>query len=280
MSIFLIFELVLIAVFFFLFLRGSKLVWGVGLLTVSSAVLLNEFLNVFGREQTIADLGLWYNVIGGLLFAGAALWLWGMVQPNTVVETEQPTEGFTYQQPDRTHITPESQEDRLSRRAASMSREIDPYDRQLLYNQIWQNLSPDDILDLIFDMDFLENEVVSPTKDMSQTIINVMDTAYDEGRMSDLALAVERILTPVPPDHFPRLARLNEETPSTVLRRYLLAFYFMSDLQDLVTELDIDWERLGIGSKQLKVRNLLLYLKRRGRLSELLDLMKSRVETN
>ena len=245
-----------------MFLRGSKLVWGVGLLTVSSAVLLNEFLNAFGREQMIADLGMWYNIIGGLIFAGSALWLWGLIRPSSVEDTAAPaTEKFTYQRPDRTHQTPESQEERLSRRAASMSREVDSYDRQLLYNQIWQNLSPDDVLDLIFDMDFVENEVVAPTKDMSQTIINVMDTAYEEGRMSDLSLAVERILTPVPPDHFPRLARLNEETPSTVLRRYLLAFYFLSDLQELVTELEIDWERLGIGSKQLKVRNLLLYFK-------------------
>ncbi len=275
MSFFLIFELAVIAIFFMMFLRGSKFVWGVGLLTVSSAVLLNEFLNVFGREQTITDMGLWYNVIGGLLFAGAALWLWGIIRPHAVAEVEP--EGFVYQRPTRNHQTDESNEELLSRRAASMSREVSPYDRQLLYNQIYQNLSPDDILDLIFDMDLVENEVVSPTNDMSQTIINVMDTAYEEGRMSDLALAVERILTPVPPDHFPRLERLNEETPSTVLRRYLLAFYFLGDLQDMAAELDIDWERLGLGSKQMKVRNLLLYLKRRGRLAELLDLMKSRV---
>ena len=107
-----------------------------------------------------------------------------------------------------------------------------------------------------------------------------MDVAYEEGRMSDLALAVERILTPVPPDHFPRLERLNPETPSTVLRRYLLAFYFLSDLEALADELNIDWERLGLGSKQMKVRNLLLYLKRRGRLPELLDVMKDRGRSN
>ena len=256
-----------------MFLRGSKLVWGVGLLTVSTAVLVNEFLNVFGREQTIADLGLWYNMIGGLIFAGTALWIWGLVRPSTVSET--PQDSFSYQRPGRSHQTNESQEALLSRRAASMSRESSSEDRQLIYNQIWQNLSPDDILDLVFDLDLIENEVVSPTKDMSQTIINIMDIAYDEGRMSDLALAVERILTPVPPDHFPRLERLNEETPSTVIRRYLLAFYFLNDLQQITYDLGIDWERLGVGSKQMKVRNLLLYLKRRGRLSELFSVMKA-----
>lgn len=274
MSFLFVAELILIAFFFVMFLRGSKLVWGVGLLTVSTAVLVNEFLNVFGREQTIADLGLWYSVIGGLIFAGTALWLWGLIRPSTVSET--PQDSFTYQRPSRnTHQTAESKAELLSLRAASMSREASAYDRQLLYNQIWQNLGPDDILDLIFDMDMVENEVVAPTTDMSQTIINVMDIAYEEGRMSDLALAVERILTPVPPDHFPRLERLNEETPSTVIRRYLLAFYFLNDIQEIAYELGIDWERLGLGSKQMKVRNMLLYLKRRGRLSELFGVMKA-----
>jgi hypothetical protein len=160
-----------------------------------------------------------------------------------------------------------------------MSNQASGYDLQLLHDQIRQNLGPEDILDLIFDLDMVENEVVSPTRDMRQTILNIIDLALEREQMSDLALAVERILTPVPPDHFPRVENLQVDTPSTILRRYLLAFYFVDDLEKMAAELDVPWDRLGLASKQGKVRNLLLYLKRRGRLPDLLAILHREQKT-
>ncbi|MEM8857732.1 MAG: hypothetical protein AAGD96_05400, partial [Chloroflexota bacterium] len=58
--------------------------------------------------------------------------------------------------------------------------------------------------------------------------------------------------------------------------RYLLTFYALEELEEMSNELEIDWERLGIGSKQQKVRNLLLWIKRRNRDAELIEVMHAR----
>ena len=276
MSLFLIVQIIVIIFFLVMFYRQPNLTWAVGLLTVATAVLLSVIVSIFRLEEAMAETGLWQQVIRGLAVGGAAFWLMSLLWPqlNDGLSSAQGSADVSKVRL-QAAVQPDS-EQLLSRRAVGMSNEGSEYDRQLLFDQIMQNLSPEDVLDLIFDVEMAENEVVSPTRDMQQTVYNIIDLAQEREQMGDLALAVERILTPVPPDHFPRLSRINTDSPPTILRRYLLTFYSLAELEEMTNELEIDWERLGIGSKQQKVRNLLLWVRRRNRSAELIEVMHAR----
>ena len=266
-----------------MFFRRTNLIWAVGLLTATTAVLFNVAFNIFGANTDPEAIGLWPQILGGLAFGGAAFWLWGLLQPqlnssNSFSDSKSYANGSnpaTATEPISAAVDP-SQEQLLSRRAVGMRNEASEYDLQLLYEQIKLNLGPEDVLDLLFDLEMAENEVIAPTNNMNQTIHNIIDTALEKDQIGDLALAVERILTPVPPDHFPRLSRITVESPPTILRRYLLTFYSLEMLEEMTEALEIDWERLGIGSKQQKVRNLLLWIRRRNRMAELIEAMQER----
>ncbi len=110
---------------------------------------------------------------------------------------------------------------------------------------------------------------------MDELIVRVMDAADRDGHTSTVALAVERILTPPPAEHLPRLEKLSVDSPRTVLRHHLLANYTIEELQLLADELGIDWEQLEGGDKRAKTRALLLYLYRRERLADLLEAMRA-----
>lgn len=265
MSLLLIVKIILVLVFLFMFWRRANWVWGIGLLAVTLAVFFDTFWRTFGGDELSSELGFFYYVIAGLVVGGMVVWLWGLTQP--LVGGGQPAVVMK-----AAPAAPPIVETRPA--AASMSNSASAVDRQMLYGQIVANLSQDDLYDLMFDLEMAENEVVAPTQNMNQTIDNIMNLAYERGQASDLALAVERILTPVPPDHLPRLEKLSADSPPTVLRRYLLAFYFLDQLENMADELGIDWERMGLLSKQQKVRNFLLYLKRRNRVPELIEIMQ------
>lgn len=280
MTLALLLQIAVLAFFLYQFWRGSKLIWGVGLLTVGFAILFNVVLGTIGRESFIERLGVWFPIMNGILFGGGAFWLWGLL--SSIFNLDFSTGGgvATETAPNRVSRATTGSEDGeepqpLSKRAVGMRNQASEYDQKLIFDQIYNNLSASDVLDLIFDLEFKENEVLSPTLNMSQTISNIIDRAFEDEKTADLALAVERILTPVPADHFPRLARLSPESPPTILRRYLLTFYSLDALEELAGRLEIDWERLGIESKQQKVRNLLWYVMRRNRLGELIEVMKS-----
>jgi hypothetical protein len=83
-------------------------------------------------------------------------------------------------------------------------------------------------------------------------------------------------LTPVPKENLPRLEKVSAESPSTVLRQFLIANYALDELADLSRALNIDWEEMGTGPKKTRVRHFLLYLRRRSRLAELVTLLKLR----
>jgi hypothetical protein len=262
--IFLIVKLLVVILFLILFLRRPTLVWGIGLLTVTSAVLLDTFLGTFGREEMLAELGFFFYVVSGALFSGAAIWLWGVLRPGTAPAVVAPTS-----LPVARNIPPpptvESNEDQSGGTA---------FDRQMLYDEIRRRFGREDVLDLIFDLVINENDVMTLDQDMNQLIINVMDVAEQHGQMGALALAVERILTPPPPENLPRLEKITADSPPTILRHYLLAHYDLAQLQQLATNLGIDWEQLGTGNKKEKVRSLLLYLYRRNRIDELIHDMQ------
>lgn len=268
MTLVLIIKAIIVVLFLALFLRRPKVTWGVGLLAVTSAVLLDTLLGTFGREETLAELGFFFYIIAGILFSGGAIWAWGLLRLLT-----SPTSAGIGQLPLLTPVK-QSDTDRTTVSSDPPSDETSSaIDRQMLYDEIRQRLGQQDILDLIFDLGVNENDVMTFDQDMNQLIIKLMDVAAQRGLQGELALAVERILTPIHPDQLPRLERISVDSPPTILRHFLLAHYDLVRLRQIADALEIDWEQLAIGSKKEKVRSLLLYLYRRNRLDELIALM-------
>jgi hypothetical protein len=271
MTILLVLKAAVVVVFLIMFLRRPSVTWAIGLLTATTAVLLDTFLGTFGREATLTDLGFFFHIISGGLFGGAAVWIWGILRPMTSEPTRYvsavpsvPTESVVYEND--------------FQREPGESPEIEPtaaFDRRMVYDEIRQRFGREDILDLVFDLRINENDVVTLHQDMNQLIQAVMDTAIQRGEAGALALAVERILTPPAPEHLPRLERITVESPPTILRHYLLSHYDVAWLENAAKELEIDWEQIEGTSKKGRVRNLLLYLTRRNRLGELVGLMQA-----
>lgn len=263
MSLFLPLKLFVVVVFLVMFLRRPSVTWGVGLVTVTSAVLLDTFLGTFNRQEMEAQLGFFYFVIGGALFGGAAVWLWGLLQPLTGAQpgvTTVPRRTTTATSAVPLPPPPADSGDST-------------FDRQLVYEEIRTRFGREDVLDLMFDLGINENEVMVLNGNMNDVILNVMDTAESRGQAGTLALAVERILTPPPPEHLPRLEKISADSPPTVLRQYLLAHYTLAELRRAAEQLGIDWEQLAGESKKGKVRSLLLYLYRHSRIEALITWM-------
>lgn len=263
--LFLIAKVLIVVFFLIMFLRSNKLVWGIGLLTVTSAILLDTLMATFGWEEMLELLGFFFYVIAGALFSGGAIWFFTLVRP--YLRTNEPTpvvQGSTAVHHIDTNVQDTSQEEVGT-----------AFDRQMLYDQMRSNLGPDDILDLVYDMDWPENEVITFNQDTNQLIINIIDLAEERKQTGSLALAVERILTPIPADNLPRLEKLNADSPRPVLRYLLLASYTTAELEVMAADLDVDWEIIGGDNKKTKVRNFLLYLYRRNRIQDLIDLMQA-----
>ena len=251
MSIYLILKLLVVLIALIAFLRRPTVIWGIGLLSVTTAVLLDTFLGTFNREAVLADVGFFFYIISGVLFAGATLWVWGLLWPLLGVNPAAPAEAAA------------PAEKKSAKSSAA-------YDRQMLYDEIRQRLGREDVLDLIFDLGLNENDVMTPGQDMNQLIINIMDSADENGQSGALALAVERILTPPPPENLPRLEKIDAASPATILRHYLLAHFDLAQIQKMAADLEIDWDELDAGNKKTQVRSLLLYLYRRNRIPDLI----------
>lgn len=267
MLIFTILKLLIVAVFLVIFLRRLSLVWGVGLLTVTSAVLLDTFLGVFNREEMIAQMGFFFYVIAGLLIGGGAFWLLGLLRPSFAMAPGAPTAVSRFRP-----ITP-------PRPAMSNHAPSTPFDRQMLFDEIRTKLSLDDLFDLMFDLEMAESDVMQIPQPLNDLIVQIMDLAHEREMDHQLALAVERILTPPPDDHLPRLVKISVDSPPTILRHYLLATYNLNELHRFATRLGIDYEQLDRHNKKIFVRNLLQYLSRRERTGELITLMQRDAQT-
>lgn len=271
MTIFLIVELALVLIFLLMFLRRPSLVWGVGLLTVTTAVLLDTFFRTFSRADLIDEFGFFFYLIAGLLVGGMAVWAWGMLRPVRESTAVQPAP-----------IAPPMPAPTGGKGTAVIPPPLpelpdDPnaaFDRQMLYDEIRQRFGREDILDLMFDLGLSEADVVTTDQNLNQLIVNIMDRAQANGQSADLALAVERILTPISPDLLPRPDKINIHSPRPILRYYLLANYNLTELRQMAAHLGLDWEQLGSDNKKAKVRDFLLYLYRRNRLDELITLLR------
>ncbi len=265
MSLILILKLLIVIVFLILFLRRPTLTWGVGLLCVTTAVLLDTLLGTFNTMELLGELGFFFYIIAGVLVGGMAVWAWGVLKPVRQSETVVPT----------VMTTPVLMPNQPARVTAVPAQTDTAYDRQMLYEEIQSRFGVEDIFDLIFDLGINENDVMPLNNDPNQLIINIISLAESNGQTGDLALAVERILTPIPANALPRLEKIDVNSPPTILRHYLIANYDSDKLQEMAAILDIDWDDLGAGGKKTKVRNMLLYLYRRNRIDELIKLMKA-----
>ena len=288
MSIILGFKLLVVLIFLIAFLRRPSLGWGVGLISVTTAVLLDTIFGTFNADQLRQDLGFFFYVLAGGVMGGMVFWvlavLWPYLPQNKTQAAEirqdvVPDPVYDEEVVEETAVaapTEEPENANVAQTAVYMPRdEKDPeYDRQMLYEQIRDRFSRDDVLDLMFDLEIKENEVVTVNQDMNDLIINIMDTAQDRGQTAALALAIERILTPPAPANLPRLEKINPGSPPTILRHYLLSYYDLEKLQKMSLALGVDWEQLANGSKKTKVRELLLYLYRRNQVDELIALMQ------
>lgn len=284
-----ILKLLVVLIFLIMFIRRPSVAWGIGLLTVTTAALLDTLLGTFDRDALLAELGFFFYVISGVLLAGAAAWFWGVVRPwlpgdksVTSSATITPVNTMRGQVPSTTSIInsvettnttpvlpPPLPPDHVDNYTES------GYDRQMLYEEIRQRFSRDDLSDLMFDLEVNELDVATVGQNMDELIVRIMDAADRDGNASTVALAVERILTPPPPEHLPRLEKLTAESPRTVIRHYLLANYTVEELQQLAAQTGIDWEQLEGLDKKSKTRSLLLFLYRRNRVGELLDAMRA-----
>ncbi|HSH02934.1 MAG TPA: hypothetical protein VLL52_10480 [Anaerolineae bacterium] len=264
MNLLLFLKLLTVFAFLIMFWRRSDWIWGVGLLTVTTALFLDTALQIFGSGNWQADLGLFSFVIQGMLLGGGALWLWGFLAPTLGFNNWAST---NTSQPSRILPPPPP--------PPNSSQNNTAIDRQMLFDQIRYRLSPADINNLLFDVGANENDIFAPGLDMNDIIIRLMDFAQESGRMGELAVAVERTLTPLPPEQLPRVSRLTEETPPAVWRHFLISNYNLDELATIAAHIEIDWEQIPGDTKSAKVRELLLYLYRRNRLIDLLDFLQS-----
>jgi hypothetical protein len=277
MTILLILKSAIVIFFLLMFLRRPRATWGIGLLSITTAVLLDTFLGTFGRDQMMSELGFFFYFLTGVLFGGGAVWAWGVLLPLTRSATAaQLTAQAPIARGRPVQVDPTSSE---APSGIDPNQPTTAFDRQMIYDDIRNRFGREDLLDLIFDMSINETDVMTLDQDMNQLIVNVMDLAAQRNQIEELALAVERILTPLPAANLPRLEKMTSDSPPTVLRHYLLAHYDMAWLQKTAFALGIDWEQLGAGGKQERVRNLLFYLYRRNRIDELIDQMQE-PETN
>jgi hypothetical protein len=262
---FLILKVALVAIFLVMFLRTNKATWGIGLLTVTTAILLDTLLSTFSREEILTELGFFFYIIAGALFAGAAFWFWGLLRDLSLISSRE-TSSPKSDPIELTHQSPISSEVNDDASTA--------FDRQELYNQVKYRFGPEDLRDLIFDLNLSEGDVLIFSASANQTINRIIDLAVESGQSSQLALAVERILTPFPAENLPRIEKIGPGSPPTILRHFFLANYSLDQLQQLCLELDIDWQIIAGDNKDSKVRNLLLYLQRRNRTAELISLIR------
>lgn len=278
MTIILAIELLVVIVFLIMFLRRPSLNGGVGLLCVTSAVLLDTFLNTFSRSQMLDELGFFFYAIAGVIVGGMAVWTWGVLKPVRETTAVAPTAVPSPPQP----AMPVGTTTAVISPPPPLNITFDDgtaFDRQMLYNEIRTRFGHEDVLDLMFDLGINENDVATLDQNVNQLIVNIMDTAQQNGQASALTLAVERILTPISPHLLPRLEKITVASPPTILRYYLLANYSLTDLREMAAQLGIDWEQIGGDNKKAKVRNFLLYLYRRNRIDELIDRMHASTES-
>lgn len=264
---FLIAKIVTVAFFLVMFLRNDKVVWGVGLLTVTSAILLDTFLGTFGREEMIQQLGFFFYILAGALFAGATFWLWGVLRPYT---KSKPTDHVQ----DESLETDSSAPVEIIATVEPVEDELEEVEYPALFKSVRDKFDSDQVADLSFDMGYFA-ELESPSsKDKDELLLLTVDKATNEDRTDELKLAIKRIETPLPPEHLPRLEKIQLNSPPTVLRQYMVSTFSSSDLEQFSTDLGFNWASLQEETLNAQARGLLLFAEDSSRKSDLIELLR------
>lgn len=275
MSLILIFKLVIVLIFLIQFLRRPSLPWGVGLLTVTSALLLDTILGTFDTELMRAELGFFYYVIIGFLLAGAAYWLLALLWPTLQREKNEEDVAVTAVAPTTPspNTNPTDPTPSFNQVTAENGMVVD---LQSIYQDLAAKFGPEDRLDLMFDLNMTQNEV-SANANGSQDLLAAEIVTYAEQnqQVGALALAVERILHPPAPETLPRLEKISPTSPRPILRCYLLAHYDLSQLQETAVALNIPWLQLAGNNKHAKTRELLTYLYQHNQIQALLTYLQT-----
>lgn len=283
-----ILKLLVVLFFLAMFIRKPSVAWGIGLLTVTTAVLLDTLLGTFNREELLAELGFFFYVISGVLLAGSAAWFWGVVRPLLARDMTPATATPMIASAARTNAPAPVAVATTDLAPATSKSKLPPplppdhvdqyaeagFDRQMLYEEMRRHFSRADLSDLMFDLNINEADIATGGRSLDELIVAVMDAAELDGNAPTVALAVERVLTPPPPEHLPRLERLSADSPRTVLRHYLLANFSPEELKQLAADLGIDWEELEGSDTKSRVRAMLLNLYRHDRVETLLEAMR------
>jgi hypothetical protein len=261
--LFLIAKSLLIILFLVMFLRSNKPAWGIGLLTVTSAILLDTLLGTLGRAQMLEELGFFFYIIAGALFAGATIWLWAIIKDFAFTPKKGTNAG------DSSTDSGPVVSDGLNRHREDV---VDIH--RPIIDGLQGELSHDDLLDLIFDLGWFDEDLTLLQGENNRFINSIIGLAEDRGQLESLKLASKRIITPIPPENLPRLEKLKQDSPPTLLRHFLLANYTLVEVEQMIEELDVD-DDIGIGKlKNSNVRYLLSDLYQKNRIGALIELMQ------
>lgn len=259
---FLVVKSLLIIFFLVMFLRTNRPAWGVGLLTVTSAILLDAFLGTLGREQMMEELGFFFYFLSGALVAGAAAWFWAIVKP--FVYGSMPS--FSSDEKDLADNTLKNEDRNTVTQDGTVNE---------LIEEMRTSFEIDDLRDLLFDLGYHDLEDKTAKDRDDQLVENILRYAEEQGELEKLPAAIERIKSPIPIEHLPRLEKINSETPPTILRHYLLSVCSLPDLDRLGRELDINISDDESDIRKFKVRQLLSELYERNEIRNLIELLQA-----
>ena len=272
MSLVLIFKLVVVLIFLIQFLRRPSLPWGIGLLTVTSTLLLDTIFGTFNADQLRSELGFFFYVIIGFLLGGAAYWLLGLLWPTLKKGQAQPAE---------TAVAETQPADSSPTFGQITDENGVVYDLQLIYEDLNTNFNQEDLLDLIFDLNIPQAALGNANGSQSMLAADIVQYAEENNQGTQLALAVERIANPPAPETLPRLAKITPDSPRPILRYYLLAHFELAQLQETAAALQIDWSELEGAEKRGKTRALLQAVYQQKQVPQLLDYLQANpVETS
>lgn len=270
MSLILIFKLVVVLLFLIQFLRRPSLPWGVGLLTVTSALLLDTIFGTFNAEYLRAELGFFFYVIIGFLLGGAAYWLLGFLWPTLKKTGQPPAEtAVNVAGPAAASAEPQPVFGQVTADNGAL------YDLQLMYEDLCSRFDTEDSLDLIFDLNIPDQVISDVNGSQALMAADIVRYAEQNNQAAQLALAVERILNPPAAETLPRLVKITPDSPRPILRYYLLAHLELDELQETAVALNINWDQLGGYNKRSKTRQLLSTVYQQDQVQQLLTYLQA-----
>lgn len=260
MSFILGLKLTLVIIFLVIFLRRPTWPWGIGLLTVTSAVLFDTLLGTFNAESLRADLGFFYFVLVGFLLGGGAFWVLGLLWPHLPLPAQAPS----------TAVTPGNQAEPAPAFAPFTSETGTVYDVQQIYTDLHTKLDDEALRDLCFDLEYPPTLLLGLPQDQPAAAEAIIIHAQKENDIPTLGLGVDRLLSPPAPESLPRLEKITANSPRPILRCYVLAHFDLPSLEKTAETLQIDWQQLPGTTLQGKTRELLAVLYQQQRLTDLI----------